>query len=93
MKLASQLLLRKKQFVLTKISNGQGTIQSNPNDKEFTDGDVITLTATPAQGWEFSHWAGDASGTDPKVIVKMDQKQNSRGCIYKKIRNIRYQLV
>ncbi|MFC6602954.1 tetratricopeptide repeat protein [Ectobacillus funiculus] len=69
------IAVEKKQFVLTKISNGQGTIQSNPNDKEFTDGDVITLTATPAQGWEFSHWAGDASGTDPKVIVKMDQNK------------------
>ncbi|MCW4024742.1 MAG: hypothetical protein NWF01_06880 [Candidatus Bathyarchaeota archaeon] len=33
---------------------GSGTTDPAPGDYNFTD--IYTLTATPADGWEFSHW-------------------------------------
>jgi uncharacterized repeat protein (TIGR02543 family) len=32
----------------------------------------VTLTATPAGGYAFSSWSGDAAGTDPTTTVVMD---------------------
>jgi hypothetical protein len=35
-------------------SEGSGTTDPEPGTYNFTD--VYTLTAVPAEGWEFSHW-------------------------------------
>ncbi len=38
----------------------------------YDTGANVTLTATPADGYTFDHWEGDASGTATSIIVKMD---------------------
>jgi hypothetical protein len=38
----------------------------------FEDGTIITVEAVPADGWEFSHWEMDLSGTDPVQELLMD---------------------
>ena len=38
---------------------GNGSISSNPSGAVQDDGTVVTLTATPASGYEFEAWGGD----------------------------------
>jgi uncharacterized repeat protein (TIGR02543 family) len=49
---------------------GQGSVQVS--DGPYYAGQTATLTATPAVGWQFSSWSGDASGTDNPVVVTMN---------------------
>ena len=55
---------------LNTIVDGQGDV--SPSTGTFSDGDVITLTATPASGWEFSHWGGHGSGAGNPLTMSMD---------------------
>lgn len=53
---------------------GGGNISVSPAslDGTYKDGTVVTLTATPAKGYVFTNWSGDASGADPVVNVTMN---------------------
>ncbi len=49
---------------------GEGTVE--PPNGGYDAGDVVTLHATPADGWHFVSWSGDASGTDPSVTLTIN---------------------
>ncbi|MBN2375489.1 MAG: leucine-rich repeat domain-containing protein, partial [Sedimentisphaerales bacterium] len=49
---------------------GNGTIQ--PSSGKYYEGEEVPLEATPAEGWRFVEWQGDASGTDPNILIYMD---------------------
>ncbi len=49
---------------------GQGTIE--PASGEFPEETDLSVTATPAAGWIFSGWSGDATGTTNTIQVMMD---------------------
>jgi uncharacterized repeat protein (TIGR01451 family) len=49
---------------------GQGTV--TPTDGIYTEGDVVTLTATADPGWYFGQWSGDASGILTQTTVTLD---------------------
>ncbi len=54
---------------------GAGTVDLNPlpdGEGEYLEGTVVTLTASPAMGFEFLSYTGDATGTDPVTQVTMD---------------------
>ena len=52
---------------------GQGNVTGAG---DYTQGSDINLKATPANGYVFSHWSGDAVGTDPDVTIKVDIGKN-----------------
>jgi len=47
-----------------------GTI--TPPGGTYDHGTVVTLTATPGVGYQFSQWSGDCTGTSPSCSVTMD---------------------
>ncbi|TMY87581.1 InlB B-repeat-containing protein, partial [Klebsiella pneumoniae] len=51
---------------------GDGTVTSSPQGSTHPEGTVLTLTATPGAGSEFTGWSGDATGTAPVVEVVVD---------------------
>lgn len=41
----------------------------------YDEGATATLTATPANGWSFSNWSGDATGSEASVDVLMNSNK------------------
>jgi hypothetical protein len=60
------------------------TVSTNPWDGgtvypasgTYGSGTTVTLTATPASGYRFDHWSGDASGALDSIIVYMDDDKS-----------------
>ncbi len=53
-------------------SGVNGTVAKNPNLGSYLNGAVVELTATPAVGYTFSSWSGDASGSVNPLNVTMN---------------------
>ncbi|WP_299682338.1 T9SS type A sorting domain-containing protein, partial [uncultured Tenacibaculum sp.] len=53
-------------------TNGSVTAAPDPGTGSYDDGSVVTLTATPDAGYEFTGWSGDASGTTNPLTITMD---------------------
>jgi len=51
---------------------GGGTTNPAVGSHTYPENEVVTLTATPALGYHFVEWTGDASGTNPTASVTMD---------------------
>lgn len=65
-------------YLLRATVQGQGAITrgDDGSNASFTEdilpeNTVVTLTATPAAGWRFDHWDGDAAGSTPAITVTM----------------------
>ncbi len=54
--------------------SGVGSVQ--PSGGQYTSGTVVTLTATPASGYTFAYWSGDASGSSPTTTITMNSNKN-----------------
>ncbi|PYM07428.1 MAG: hypothetical protein DMD82_05415, partial [Candidatus Rokuibacteriota bacterium] len=52
--------------------SGSGALTKNPDQPSYAPGAVVTLTATPAVGWHFVGWSGDAAGATNPLQVTMD---------------------
>jgi len=56
------------KYTLTVDVNGSGSITVDPEQPFYYYGDLVTLTAIPAVGWQFEFWSGDSSGIEnPKT--------------------------
>jgi beta-lactamase superfamily II metal-dependent hydrolase len=56
--------------------NGQGTTNPSVGTYKYDSGTQVTITASPASGWKFDHWSGDASGTSPTIVITMDSDKD-----------------
>ncbi len=62
----------KIMYTLTAGSVGSGTVNISPALISYDSASVVTLTATPADGFIFSGWIGDASGTTNPLAIIMN---------------------
>lgn len=53
-----------------------GTVLNNPNQASFNSGATVQLTATPAPGYTFTSWSGDATGSANPLTVTMNADKN-----------------
>ena len=63
------------QYTLTVIIVGDGTVTKAPDEASYDYGDVVTLTADPAEGWEFDGWSGDLTGSENPTTILMDENK------------------
>lgn len=66
----------KAQYTLsTSVSpSGSGTV--SPASGTYDAGTEVTLSATPAKGYVFDHWGGDATGTLSSVSITMSSEKS-----------------
>ena len=53
---------------------GEGDVVIQPNQQEYEEGQLVSVTADPDTGWMFKRWGGDFEAqTESKVNVKVEQ--------------------
>ncbi len=67
---------QREEYTLTIIVEGGGSTKPEEGIYSHYDGEQVTLEATPAEGWKFVEWTGDATGTDPTINVTMDSNKS-----------------
>lgn len=66
-----------KTHTLTLSATTGGTTSPTPGLHEYSSWEMVTLTAAPSPGWEFSGWLGDVSdpgASTTTVIMNRDQQ-------------------
>jgi uncharacterized repeat protein (TIGR02543 family) len=56
-------------FTVKETTAGGGSVSLMPAMAAYLSNTVVTVTATPALGWTFLQWLGDASGTSATVTM------------------------
>ncbi len=54
-------------------ASGGGTTRPSPGSYSYPPGTVISVGAFPSQGYAFSHWSGDVTGTSSVINVTLDR--------------------
>jgi endo-1,4-beta-xylanase len=60
--------------IATSPSEG-GSVSRNPKESSYAPGSTVTLTASPAAGWKFASWSGDACQTTSPLTITMDKNK------------------
>jgi len=65
-------------FTIDEVIFGDGTISYSPESisKDYDPNTLVTLTAYPAEGFEFYEWSGDINSFDSVTQVNMDSDKN-----------------
>jgi uncharacterized repeat protein (TIGR02543 family) len=63
------------QYSLSTTINGNGSITKSPNQTAYSNGTMVSLTAIPAAGQQFTGWSSDASGTTNPLTVTMNSNK------------------
>jgi len=59
-------------FTLAINVSGSGTTNPAPGIWTYSDGQTVSISATPNSGWVFDHWDGDLSGTAASQSILMN---------------------
>jgi uncharacterized repeat protein (TIGR01451 family)/uncharacterized repeat protein (TIGR02543 family) len=59
-------------YTLTTAVNPPGTGLVSPSGQQYESGVQVTVAATPAGGYTFDYWSGDASDTSSTISITMD---------------------
>jgi hypothetical protein len=63
-------------YTLTAGAIGGGSVTLSPPGGVYPSNTTVSLTATPAPGWNFLQWLGDGAGTSPMANVTMSRNRN-----------------
>jgi hypothetical protein len=63
-------------LTVTVSPSGGGSVAKSPDQTQFAAGAVVTLTASPASGYQFTRWQGGATGTANPATVTMNANTN-----------------
>jgi hypothetical protein len=61
---------------LTLAAGTNGTTDPPPGTYDYCAGSEAVIEAIPDEGFGFSHWSGDASGTDNPIKITMDSDKS-----------------
>ncbi len=61
------------EYDLTINVDGEGSTDPEEGTHTYSDGDEVTVTASPNDGWYFEEWTGDTTETGGDITVVMDE--------------------
>ncbi|MEA2061675.1 MAG: DUF1566 domain-containing protein [Thermodesulfobacteriota bacterium] len=53
------------------VNSSNGTVTTDPDKSSYTYNEEVTLIAVPDDGYVFTEWSGDASGSSPSISLIM----------------------
>jgi len=53
-----------------------GSIILDPSGGTYDEGTIVTATVNVNSGYQFDHWSGDASGSNPSIQITMNNNRN-----------------
>jgi uncharacterized repeat protein (TIGR02543 family) len=62
-------------YALT-VTATNGTVTKSPNATAYESGTVVALTAVPANGYQFTGWSGDLTGTMNPATITMNSAKS-----------------
>jgi len=65
-----------EEYDLTISIDGEGSTDPAEGTHTYEEGEVVTVEATPAEGWEFVEWTGDETGTETTIEITMDSDKS-----------------
>jgi len=63
-------------YILSVSVSPLGAGSVSPSGGEYESGVQVALTASPASGYTFDHWGGDASGTTSAINITIDSDKS-----------------
>ena len=60
---------------LSATTAGGGSVAVDPPARAWSSNGTAVVTASPAPGWSFLQWLGDATGTNPVATVDMSRNR------------------
>jgi uncharacterized repeat protein (TIGR02543 family) len=63
-------------YTLSVSASPSGAGSISPSGGKYKSGVEVTLTTSPASGYTFDHWSGDASGTTSTITITMDSNKS-----------------
>ena len=66
------------RFQLTVLADGDGLVELNPRRASYTNGETVTLTATPSGTNLFYGWSGDIQSSNNPVLLTMTSNRTVR---------------
>jgi hypothetical protein len=63
-------------YTLTTSVSPAGSGSVSPSSGTYVSGTNVSLTATPASGWRFDHWGGNASGSSNPITITMNSNRS-----------------
>ena len=71
------------QYALTVAVVGNGTTNPSVGTHTYDENTVVTLTATPAAGWQFDRWSGDLTGSTNPTSITMNENKSVKATFQK----------
>jgi uncharacterized repeat protein (TIGR02543 family) len=68
-------VFERKSYPLTIQKDGEGAVSEEliqAKSSEYDFGDVVELTASPAEGWSFAGWEGDLNGSENPAQITIE---------------------
>ncbi len=78
-----ELIRSGKSYKVSVVPAAGGTIAQSIEGAEIAEGSKVTFTAVPLEGWEFTGWTGDNSGTAKEYTIASLNKDVSLGANFK----------
>lgn len=57
------------------LHEGNGSVVVTPEKDKYKFNETVSLEAVPDEGWKFTQWTGDHSGTNEHATIKMNQSK------------------
>lgn len=66
-----------KRYFLSVIASPTEGGSVSPTSELYDSDSLVTIVATPADGYDFVSWSGDVSGSEPTISITMDSDKEA----------------